>query len=138
VSTLDPRRVLWAFAAVVAVFVAGTIGYRGDLDESWITVMLVLAGIAIFAYVAAVAVEAIASGVLGEAWKEKRRRRMIDELHDHVILRLPLVSKRGGTLDTRPSNDTVLDTGDVIVGVGAPDEIRALEALFPPREPVAG
>jgi voltage-gated potassium channel len=46
----------------------------------------VLTGVGIFAYVAAVAVEAIASGILGEAWKEKRRRRMIEELRDHIIV----------------------------------------------------
>jgi Trk K+ transport system NAD-binding subunit len=31
----------------------------------------------------------------------------------------------------------VLETGDTIVGVGAPDEIRALETLFQPNESVA-
>ena len=100
-------------SSVVAVFAAGTVGYRVTLDEGWmkafyrtvvtatltgldtvpsnvgaelITVVLVLTGVGIFAYVAAVAVEAIASGVLGEVWKEKRRRRMIEELRDHIIL----------------------------------------------------
>ena len=48
------------------------------------------------------------------------------------------VSKPDGTFETRPTKETVLQEGDVIVGVGAPDEIRALEALFAPREPVAG
>jgi hypothetical protein len=28
--------------------------------------------------------------------------------------------------------------GDVLIGVGSPDEIRALEDLFAPRETVAG
>jgi voltage-gated potassium channel len=113
VSTLDFRRVRLAIAAVVVVFVAGTAGFEATLHEGWmksfyrtvvtatltgldtvpkntgaelITVALVLAGVGIFAYVAAVAVEAIASGILGEAWKEKRRRRMIEELRDHIIV----------------------------------------------------
>jgi len=46
------------------------------------------------------------------------------------------VRKEDGSFDTRPSKDTVLETGDVIVGVGAADEIRALENLFEPRERV--
>ena len=43
-----------------------------------------------------------------------------------------------GSFDTRPSADLVLQEGDVIVGVGRPEEIRALEELFEPREAVAG
>jgi hypothetical protein len=137
VNTVDRRRVRWAVAAVFVMFAAGTVGFRASLGEGWldafyrtvvtatltgldrrptgaaaelITIGLVLGGVAIFAYVAAVAVQTIASG---KAWKEKRRRRMIEELRDHIIL------------------------GDVTVGVGAPNEIRALEALFAPQAAVA-
>jgi voltage-gated potassium channel len=42
------------------------------------------------------------------------------------------VAKRGGTYHTRPSPDTVFDEGDVVIGVGTNDEIRALEDLFQP------
>jgi voltage-gated potassium channel len=113
VNTVDPRRIRLAIAAVVVIFAAGTAGFQATVHEGWmksfyrtvvtatltgldtvpkntgaelITVVLVLAGVGIFAYVAAVAVEAIASGILGEAWKEKRRRRMIEELRDHIIV----------------------------------------------------
>ena len=41
---------------------------------------------AIFGYLAAQAVEAIASEVTGDARREKRRRRMIDQLDDHFII----------------------------------------------------
>jgi voltage-gated potassium channel len=42
------------------------------------------------------------------------------------------VAKRGGTYHTRPSPETVFDAGDVIIGVGTSDDIRALEDLFAP------
>ena len=40
------------------------------------------------------------------------------------------VRKASGAFDTRPTPDVVLDEGDVVVGVGTNDEIRALEDLF--------
>jgi len=43
-----------------------------------------------------------------------------------------------GTFDTTPEPDTPIAIGDVLIGVGSPDEIRALEDLFGPRETVAG
>ncbi|HKU57214.1 MAG TPA: potassium channel protein [Gaiellaceae bacterium] len=46
--------------------------------------------------------------------------------------------KRDGSFDTTPEPDTPIEAGDVLIGVGSPDEIRALEDLFTPREPVAG
>jgi voltage-gated potassium channel len=46
--------------------------------------------------------------------------------------------KADGSFDTTPEPDTPIEVGDVLIGVGSPDEIRALEDLFAPREPVAG
>ncbi len=43
-----------------------------------------------------------------------------------------------GSFDTTPEPDTPIEIGDVLIGVGSPDEIRALEDLFGPRETVAG
>ena len=43
-----------------------------------------------------------------------------------------------GSFDTTPEPDTPIQIGDVLIGVGSPDEIRALEDLFGPRETVAG
>ena len=45
--------------------------------------------------------------------------------------------KRDGSFDTTPSPDARLEVGDVLIGVGTPEEIRRLEALFAPREAVA-
>ena len=41
---------------------------------------------AIFGYFAAQIFDSIAHKVLGGAWKEKKRRKMIDELRDHIIV----------------------------------------------------
>jgi voltage-gated potassium channel len=46
--------------------------------------------------------------------------------------------KPDGSFDTTPEPDTPIEVGDVLIGVGSPHEIRALEDLFGPREAVAG
>ena len=47
--------------------------------------------------------------------------------------------KRDGTFDSTPSPDALLEAGDVLIGVGTDEELRALEELFAPAEtPVAG
>jgi voltage-gated potassium channel len=107
------RRFGYALAAMVAVLAVGTLGFRAALDESWLqsfyravvsssltgldtvpkndsarilTIFLVLAGITIFAYIGSLLVEAIARGVIGGMWAERRRRRAIEDLHDHYII----------------------------------------------------
>jgi voltage-gated potassium channel len=45
--------------------------------------------------------------------------------------------RHGGSFDTRPGPDTLLAEGDILIGVGTPDEIRALEDMFRSREAVA-
>jgi len=99
--------------AVVVVFTGGTFGFMALLDESWhealyrtivtasltgldstphglgaelLTIAIVLSGVAIFGYFAAQIFDSIAHGVLGGAWREKKRRKMIDELRDHIIV----------------------------------------------------
>jgi len=107
------RRIVITVLAVVGVFTAGTIGFHHLLHERWhsafyravvtatltgldttprgpgaqfLTIALALSGVAIFGYVAAQAVEAVAREVTGQARREKRRRRMIGELRDHFII----------------------------------------------------
>jgi len=46
--------------------------------------------------------------------------------------------KPDGSFDTTPEPDTPIEVGDVLIGVGSPDEIQALEDLFTPRESLAG
>jgi voltage-gated potassium channel len=107
------RRFGYALLAMVIVLAAGTVGFRAALDESWLqsfyravvsssltgldtvpkndsarilTIFLVLAGITIFAYIGSLLVEAIARGVIGGMWVERRRRRAIEALQDHYII----------------------------------------------------
>lgn len=107
------RRLGYAIAALGGVLVVGTIGFELIVGEGWIssfyrsvvtvsltgldtkpgshgaelfTVVLLLAGVAIFLYVAGSIVELIAQGVLGGAWIDRRRRRTIERLRDHYII----------------------------------------------------
>jgi voltage-gated potassium channel len=113
VEAFHPRRFLYAVLALCAVLVVGTIGFRWSLDEPWLqafyravvsssltgldtvpknnsarvlTIFIVLAGISIFAYVGSLVVEAIARGVIGGMWAERRRRRALEGLRDHYII----------------------------------------------------
>lgn len=108
-----PRRLFSALAATVAVLALGTIGFVLSLGGDWedalyravvtstltglddrptgtsaelLTIFLVLSGVAIYAYVASILVEAITRGVVAGAWAEKRRRRTIERLRDHFII----------------------------------------------------
>src|SRR3989440_1274501 len=98
---------------MAGVLTIGTLGFRAALNESWLqsfyravvsssltgldtvpandaarllTIFLVLAGISIFAYIGSLVVEAIARGVIGGLWAERRRRRAIEALRDHYII----------------------------------------------------
>jgi voltage-gated potassium channel len=107
------RRIAFALVAIAIVFGGGTAGFAGLLHESWhdafyravvtttltgldstprgtgaelLTIGLALAGVAIFGYLVAGAVEAIAREVAGEARTTRRRLRMIENLQDHFII----------------------------------------------------
>lgn len=173
----DLRRFGWALLALAAVLGAGTVGFHLLNDYGWMTALyrsfltvsltgvdtrpdgtaaelftmaLVLAGVAIFLYVAGAVVELIASGVLTGTWAERRRRRTIERLRDHYIIcgygrvarrtvaeMIVAIRKRDGTFDTTPLPDAVFDVGDVMIAAGSPEELRKLEDIFAPREAVA-
>lgn len=98
---------------MLLVLGTGTVGFHWAIDESWlqsfyrsvvsstltgldtvprndaarvITIFLVLAGISIFAYIGSLVVEAIARGVIGGLWAERRRRMAIEALREHYII----------------------------------------------------
>jgi voltage-gated potassium channel len=113
VDGFSTRRFAYAVAAFVAVLAGGTIGFHFIMDEDWtssvyraivtvsltgldsrpgthgaelFTIVLLVAGVTIFLYVSGAIVELIARGLLGDAWMERRRRRMIESLRDHYIV----------------------------------------------------
>jgi voltage-gated potassium channel len=113
VETFSFRRLAYASTALVLAIAAGTAGFRESLGESWVdsfyrsvvtvtltgidtkpsstsakflTIAMLIVGVAIFAYVATTLVELIARGVVSGAWGERRRRRTIEALQDHYII----------------------------------------------------
>jgi hypothetical protein len=122
VEGFDRKRLPIVVGAMVVTLLGGTVGFLAILDESWRaalyrTIAIVLAGVAIFGYLAAQVVDSTAHGIIGGTWREKQRRRMIDQI--------------------KPSKDTLLEERDVMVGIGAPDAIRKLERMFGSREALA-
>jgi voltage-gated potassium channel len=103
-ENFSPRRIGLAVAALA---------FHWSLDESWLqsfyrsvvtsalvgldtvpqndssrilSIFMVFAGVTIFAFVASTLAESIARGVLTGALGEKRRRRAIEKLRDHIII----------------------------------------------------
>jgi voltage-gated potassium channel len=112
-ETFTLRRIVRIYVAAVALLLAGTIGFHMTVSETWIdsfyrtvvtatlngldspphnvggkiwTIVIVLGGVTIFAYVGAAVVEAIAGGVITGAFAERRRWRAIERLSDHYII----------------------------------------------------
>ncbi len=72
-------------------------------------------------------------GSCGAAGKTIRELRIRHETGAIVIA----LRKPDGSFDTTPEPDSPIEVGDVLIGVGSPDEIQALEDLFAPSETVA-
>jgi voltage-gated potassium channel len=111
----NPRltQVATLLSAVAATLVAGTVGFKLILHETWfqslyravvtstlagldtvpasdgaraLSIAMVIAGLTIIAYAGAVIVEAISGGVLTGALAERRRERTIERLRDHYVI----------------------------------------------------
>ena len=107
------RRFGYAVVAFIGVLAIGTVGFHAVTNEGWIastyravvtttltgldskpagagaklfTIGLLLAGVAIFLYIAGAIVELIARGVLEDVVGERRRRRAIERMRDHTII----------------------------------------------------
>jgi voltage-gated potassium channel len=107
------RHFRYALFALTAAWVAGAIAFWATLDDSplnalyrstvtisltgldirpdtaggqVVTILLIFAGMAIYAYVAGALVEIVARGVLTGAWSERRKQNVIDRLNDHYII----------------------------------------------------
>jgi voltage-gated potassium channel len=78
--------------------------------------------------------EQIEVGAEGEQVGRSIRELRIRQVTGAMII----AHRRGeGSFDTRPDPDLALEPGDVLIGVGTPEEIQALEALLGARETVA-
>jgi voltage-gated potassium channel len=113
VEHFSVRRFGYAVLAFVGVLALGTVGFHAITHEDWVasayravvtttltgldsrpsgtgaeifTIGLLLAGVAIFLYIAGAIVELIARGVLEDAVGERRRRRAIERMRDHTII----------------------------------------------------
>jgi voltage-gated potassium channel len=107
------RRFSYAVLAFLLVLVVGTVGFEAMLGEGWVSsfyravvtttltgldtkpegadaeifsVLLLVSGVAIFLYIAGSIADGIARGVLGGTFGERRRRRAIEQLRNHVII----------------------------------------------------
>ena len=78
--------------------------------------------------------EIVVTDACGQSGKSIRDLRIRHETGAVIVA----LRKQDGTFDTTPDPDAVLETGDVMIAAGSSDELRLLEALFAPREPVAG
>ena len=177
-GTFSARQFGYALLALVGVLMGGTIGFKAIIGEGWVssfyrsvvtvsltgldtkppgtgaeifTVVLLLAGVAIFLYVAGGIVEIIARGVVTGTWAEKRRRRAIEQLRDHyIICGYGRVGQRIGAEFRHSSvpyvvldfNENALEAarelGDhLIVGNGTEDEDLAAAGLARARGLVA-
>jgi voltage-gated potassium channel len=112
-ESFSPRRVFFALAGALAVVLLGTVAFHETVHENWmqslyravvtatlagldtvprndsarvISIILVLAGLTIFAYVATILVEGITQGVFTGALAERKRRRTMEQLADHYII----------------------------------------------------
>ncbi len=74
------------YRATVTVSLTGIDSKPQGVDGEVITIVLILAGMAIYGYLASSVVELIAHGVLTGAMAERRRRRMIERTTDHYII----------------------------------------------------
>jgi voltage-gated potassium channel len=74
------------YRTIVSASLVGLDSTPHGLKAEAVTILIVLCGVAIFGYFAAQLFDEIAQGVFGGGWKEKRRRKMIDELRDHIIV----------------------------------------------------
>jgi voltage-gated potassium channel len=85
-ATLDDTPLNAVYRSTVTISLTG-LDIRPDTVGGQVTtIVLIFAGMAIYAYVAGALVEIVARGVLTGAWSERRRLNVIDKLSDHYII----------------------------------------------------
>ena len=161
------RRFAVAVVAYACVLAVGTVGFRILLDVGWVSsfyravvtttltglefppptsaakifsIALLFFGVAVFLYVAGVIVDVMTRGVLSEALGERRRKRTIEEISDHVIIcgygrvgrSVAAEFKASGTpcvvVDVTPESVALAQSDGVPVVLGDGTEDNDLEA----------
>jgi voltage-gated potassium channel len=85
-ATLDDTPLDAVYRSTVTISLTG-LDIRPETAGGQVTtIVLIFAGMAIYAYVAGALVEIVARGVLTGAWSERRRLNVIDKLSDHYII----------------------------------------------------
>src|SRR5205823_599743 len=74
------------YRATVTISLTGIDTKPQSAGGEIVTILLILAGMAIYGYLASALVELIAHGVLTGAMAERRRRRVIERMSDHYII----------------------------------------------------
>jgi voltage-gated potassium channel len=85
-AILDESPLNAFYRSTVTISLTGIDTKPGSAGGEIATIVLILAGMAIYGYLASAVVELIAHGVLTGALAERRQRRVIERLHDHYIL----------------------------------------------------
>jgi voltage-gated potassium channel len=140
VEQFSVRRFVYAVVAFAVVLALGTIGFHSITSEDWsssayravvtttltgldskpsgqgselFTIALLLAGVAIFLYIAGAIVELIARGVLGDVVGERKRRRAVERMQGHTIIcGFGRVGRRiGGEFAASGHDYVVIDNG---------------------------
>jgi voltage-gated potassium channel len=86
VFVLDESALEAFYRATVTISLTGIDTKPPGVGGEIVTIVLILAGMAIYGYLASALVELIAHGVLTGAVAERRRRRMIEQTSDHYII----------------------------------------------------
>jgi voltage-gated potassium channel len=85
-ATLDDTPLNAIYRSTVTISLTG-LDFRPDTAGGQVTtILLIFAGMAIYAYVAGALVEVIARGVLTGSWGDRRRLKAIERLNDHYII----------------------------------------------------
>src|SRR5919204_1233071 len=74
------------YRATVTISLTGIDTKPKGVGGEIVTIVLILAGMAIYGYLASALVELIAHGVLTGAMSERRRRRVIERMRNHYII----------------------------------------------------
>jgi voltage-gated potassium channel len=84
--TLDEAPLDALYRSTVTISLTGIDTRPESAGGEIATILLILSGMAIYAYIAGALVELVARGVLTGSWSDRRRQKMIGDMRDHYII----------------------------------------------------